>query len=248
MVAHSYGTIIAIEVMRQMQQLGYNNGKLILIDGSPSMMKEMTKMQLISDDDDYIQLTVLGGLMSQVIPLPDVLKHKVMYKIRYAFKLKYVFILQEELEKCKSYEERVWYLLDNSTVEVTHSKEYQAKLCISLYKRIKSVMKYENKEEKLDCDITLYKPSIATLADCAEDFNLSVICNHSVIVKECSGNHVTILENEQLSKEINKEFGFVDDDDDIVNGENVDTIKENSKEFAKVDVKHITEKSEAVKI
>lgn len=76
LIGHSYGTIVTIEAYVKLQQLGYNNCKLILIDGSPVMMKAMCQKQLVSEDDVNIQMTLLGGLLSQIIPLPDLLKHK----------------------------------------------------------------------------------------------------------------------------------------------------------------------------
>lgn len=162
------------------------------------------------------------------------------------------------MEKCKSYEERVWYLLDRAPGEIEHSKEYQAKLSISFYKRIKSVLIYEYKHMKIDCNTFLYKPTVATLADANEDFNLSDICNEPITIKYFDGDHVTILENDKLAADINRVLGFNDDVEKLnVNGTITTTegltpgeaaINVDQKEFTKLDVKHISTKSEAVKI
>lgn len=146
------------------------------------------------------------------------------------------FTLQADLEKCKTYEDKVQFMLNKSTIKVTHSKEYQAKLCVSLYKRIKAVLKYQFKHDQLKSQITLYKPSVATLADAAEDFNLNALTTERISIKCFEGNHVTILDNLELADEINNDMSA-----DVLK------MSEDVKDLNKITVENLNDRIEAVK-
>lgn len=79
MVTHSFGCFMAIEVAAQLEKLGYEC-KLYSIDGSPKMMKDLTEKQFgVVVDDELLQGIILSTLINQILPLPDILKHKVRY-------------------------------------------------------------------------------------------------------------------------------------------------------------------------
>lgn len=87
-VAHSYGTVIAMEIVLKLEELNYRC-KLYLIDGSPTLIKSIISKQFPIDDDLTIQFTVLSLLANQLLPLPDVLKHKVRNDHRFTPKIFY---------------------------------------------------------------------------------------------------------------------------------------------------------------
>lgn len=134
-------------------------------------------------------------------------------------------------------------MLNKSTIEVSHTKEYQAKLCTSLYKRIKCTLRYEFKHDKLKSEIILYKPSLATLANATEDFDLSEITSKRVQIKYCDGDHVSILDNQLLAKEINEDILSFKTEMDERNK----VVMVKSKKLSGINVEHFGGKHDAVK-
>ena len=59
--------MIAIEIVRRLENKGLN-GKLILIDGSPELMKSIESQQLASSNENELQSNVLLGMMDIMSP------------------------------------------------------------------------------------------------------------------------------------------------------------------------------------
>lgn len=70
--------------------------------------------------------------------------------------------------------------------------------------------KFEYNHAKLATPTILFKPSVTTFAEAEDDLGWSAMCESPVPVKTFDGNHVTILNNDLLAQEINKELGFED--------------------------------------
>lgn len=88
---------------------------------------------------------------------------------------------------------------------------------------------YESKIGKLKSNIKLYKPTVSTVVDLAEDFNLGQFSEEKVEIKYFDGNHVSILDNPELAKEINKDLGvqtILDNKDTIIGVERISTHQE----------------------
>lgn len=65
-VAHSFGSLIAIELMRRLEGMNLS-GRLFLIDGSPELMKAMKGQ---TDDSEEKQQTLfLSYVMNLFVPL-----------------------------------------------------------------------------------------------------------------------------------------------------------------------------------
>ena len=67
MVGYSFGSMIAVELVRRLEATGMN-GKLILIDGSPEFMKTLLTQQVSSSSDEELQSNVLLGMMDILSP------------------------------------------------------------------------------------------------------------------------------------------------------------------------------------
>lgn len=63
LVGYSFGSLVAIELMRQLEAYGFN-GQLILIDGAPQLMKELINQQLLSSSVEELQNNVLVSIMN----------------------------------------------------------------------------------------------------------------------------------------------------------------------------------------
>lgn len=59
--------MVAIELVRRLEAEGLS-GKLILIDGSPDLMKDIEDKQLSFNNEDELQSNVLLGMMDIISP------------------------------------------------------------------------------------------------------------------------------------------------------------------------------------
>lgn len=66
-IGYSFGSMVAIELVRKLENEGLS-GKLILIDGSPEMLKLIQSQQLASNSDEELQSNVLLGMMDMMSP------------------------------------------------------------------------------------------------------------------------------------------------------------------------------------
>lgn len=85
-------------------------GRVILIDGSPAMFKELLKQQIPeAESEAFLQTLVLCALMQLYIPLEIVMKHKVFYEVYYRVVFSYYNTIkfQMDIYNCKTLEERV---------------------------------------------------------------------------------------------------------------------------------------------
>nr|XP_022920511.1 fatty acid synthase-like [Onthophagus taurus] len=181
-IAYSFGCVVATELMFILESLG-KTGKAFFIDGAPELMTCLVKKHFPFNDDEIFETTLLCILMTRYMPFDAILKHK------------------SEIIKRKSYEDKIKYIMSVSP-SVNHSENYVIEMCKAALSRLKAIRKYEPRPEKLNSKIILGKPSIQSL-EIAEDYNLSLITTEKVDVKIFEGNHVTILENNDLIEEIN---------------------------------------------
>lgn len=78
LVAYSFGSLVGVELTALLEKNGYN-GKLILIDGSPKMIKQLLQQQLVTDSEAMFETTAMCAVMSLYMPWEDVVRHKVSY-------------------------------------------------------------------------------------------------------------------------------------------------------------------------
>lgn len=95
--------------------------------------------------------------------------------------------------------------------KIDESLKYQRALAICLYKRIKAITKYES-TINIKSKVILFKPTVVSITLPDEDYGLSKYCNKPVEVRVFDGNHVSILENDDVASAINELFGVSDQD------------------------------------
>lgn len=66
-LAHSYGTIVALEIISRLEKEGITC-KALFLDGSPDLMKEICIKSLPINNTVYLETTILCGLMSLYMP------------------------------------------------------------------------------------------------------------------------------------------------------------------------------------
>ena len=77
-VAHSFGSLVAVEMVRMLEEKGCQ-GEVISIDGSPEYMKIMLKSHLQDDSEDILQTAMLYFLMRRYMTEEMINKHKVCF-------------------------------------------------------------------------------------------------------------------------------------------------------------------------
>ncbi|KAL2719885.1 fatty acid synthase-like [Vespula squamosa] len=61
-VGYSFGSLLSIELTRELEARGFN-GRLILIDGAPQLIKELINQQVQSSSEEELQNNVLISIM-----------------------------------------------------------------------------------------------------------------------------------------------------------------------------------------
>lgn len=105
--------------------------------------------------------------------------------------------------KLDRYEEKLDYLM-SAGPKVDLSNRYITDMCISFYDKLKGLFEYRIAEVKLRSKVTLFKAKTALSLNATADYGLSKICQENVEVHTVEGNHVTILENDDLAMKINE--------------------------------------------
>lgn len=78
LVAHSFGTLVALELASMLEELGYI-GKLVLVDGSPDMVKQTVNEEFQNQTTDELQISLLFKLVTHMLPLSDLLPYRVRF-------------------------------------------------------------------------------------------------------------------------------------------------------------------------
>ena len=68
LVGYSFGSLVTIELARILEEKGFN-GRLVLIDGSPDLVKAIVDQQLSSQSDEELENSVLLGIMNIIAPM-----------------------------------------------------------------------------------------------------------------------------------------------------------------------------------
>uniref|UniRef100_A0A336LXI7 CSON005087 protein n=1 Tax=Culicoides sonorensis TaxID=179676 RepID=A0A336LXI7_CULSO len=181
LVGYSFGTIITLEIARILEGLG-KNGKILLIDGSPQYLKQITR-HLNNNKAEFTDSDV----------------HAIMIKI-----MKSLIPLNEIQDK-SNWNSFKKVLISTLAEHFKFSEEYCTEIIDSIASRIKLMANAEEEplRGKIRSDIVLVRPTDITLKVMSEDYGLSKYTEGKIDVKVLQGNHSTILENEGLLKIIN---------------------------------------------
>ncbi|XP_023313671.1 fatty acid synthase-like [Trichogramma pretiosum] len=184
-VGYSFGSLIAIEIVRKLESQGMS-GQLILIDGAPDQLQVITSNQITANSDEELQSHTLMAMINIVHPDNSLQ-------------------LNDDLAKCKSWEEKIQAFVNRCPAsKLSMTVENQKALCSAIYNRIRAIENYTNSKVKpIKSPITLLKPTLPSVRMDFEDYGLSKLTTDKVQVHYVPGNHVTMLDNEKISQAIN---------------------------------------------
>lgn len=184
--------MVAIELVRQLENMG-KQGRLILLDGSPELMKMIVAQHFAAETVEELQDNMLLGICNVIIPslCPQViifffLPFSIFVQLFYVFCIKTclkIFFLQllPEIQKMKTWEEklnRFTEMIPTEGVpqEFALSAENRKALCTAMYERVLSVQNFDMTNIKpINSPITLLKASAQSVRSINEDFGLQQV-------------------------------------------------------------------------
>ncbi|XP_055593802.1 fatty acid synthase-like [Uranotaenia lowii] len=184
-VGYSFGSIIAIEIVKRLQAKGMQ-GQLLLIDGSPKFLKELSVKSLNENPtDEDIQKRLLAVVIS--IVFPNITMEKVV-----------------SIMNAPSFEGQIEKIIELSHDQTGYSANYVRQMTTALYKRVKITLTNTlDEDQPLDVPITLVRPTEVSYADADDDYGLSSYTTGEIDIRTIEGSHVTMLENPILVNLIN---------------------------------------------
>lgn len=185
-VAHSYGSILAIELARLLERCG-KTGKLIIIDGGPAILRHMFN-RIVTEKN--VLDNVLIQLAINIFPV-DVVKNE----------------LKNDLDHCTTNEQKISKFLEKSSHLMKSMNEQRIRQMIEgIANRIKSIenLEYFSLLPKIESTILLLRPLIGRVQNLVEDYELSNCTNGMITVDFIDGDHNTMLSNLTLISLINQ--------------------------------------------
>ncbi|CAG9857586.1 unnamed protein product [Phyllotreta striolata] len=174
-VAHSSGTMLALEIVHRLEQIGYQFN-LICCDGSTTFTKQLLPSTTDGDFDTAFLLRSLDYFLTLEI------KEAIMQKTTLSEKTEVACDLIAPMMKI--------------------TKEQLKKLLGAFMKRGKAFNDFDGKYS-LKSKVTLLKASTKVVAALSDDYNLGEYCGAAVQTIEIEGDHVSMLYNDRVAAFIN---------------------------------------------
>ncbi|KAK3908916.1 Fatty acid synthase [Frankliniella fusca] len=186
LVGYSFGGMVSTELVRLLEQDGHV-GQLILLDGAPAGMKELTKVWIKEDGSTTeLEMAVLIGLLAElkIAPPPK---------------------LREDLFKLPTWDSRVEHFLAITPNTPGYSKEHKKNACVSFINRSVAANDYQPpSSERLRSTVTLIRPTNQTFKHEREDCGLTdLFAQDTIPVFFVEGDHNTMLDNVETASVIN---------------------------------------------
>lgn len=201
LIGYSFGGLLALELAKMLENVGIN-GHIVLMDCGPLFLQKLVLEQIPSLDSVHsketvnaLQTLVLSGVTSIISPTESM-------EIRKA------------ILECKTWEERIDKLVKFSANQTIYSVDYLKNIVNALYCRLTMVFKMDlNCVDPVNSPITLIRPNHVSLANIDEDYGLGKYTNSSCTLKFMEGNHMTMIENDELPMMLNKLYPVAAQDD-----------------------------------
>ncbi|CAL7939127.1 unnamed protein product [Xylocopa violacea] len=187
-VAYSYGSLIALEVVRKLEELGLV-GRLILIDGSPDYMKAMKSLHFGTCTENEYQNKFITDRLNNMGSTT-------------------IKECQSELKRCSTWNEKLVVMVKHTpdSVRKIYSPEVQKTIISFVFKLLCLIDTYEpSTSPPLRTPITLLVPMVPAVQFPDPTYGLSKLTYGKVTVHEIEGNHLSILENQKVVTVINDE-------------------------------------------
>lgn len=191
-VGYSFGSMVAIQIAQMLEKQG-QTGRLLLIDGSPAYLKRLaTGISKSTSKDDNVEDLLIMTLFCNLCHA----------ELTDEFSIK--------LKECNSWITKMDVLHDflSDEIKSSYTKIYLHNMIAAMLNRLKAVwsvnVESEAIDHKLKSPITLIRPTHASFADIADDYELAKYSVEPIKVRYVNGNHLTMLDNVELTNIINE--------------------------------------------
>lgn len=180
MIAHSYGSYVALKLAEILESNG-KSGHISFIDGSPLLIKTLTLEHYKVKTDEAIQNSIVGHLLSNIFTTLD-------------------DDFVRDVFSQQTWNEKIHKLVHYSEVHNFYKKDYLKLMLIALVNRIKIILNTDVKISSISkCTSTLIRPNTASLSNVCENYDLDINFKETKTnIIFLDGNHFTILENPSL--------------------------------------------------
>lgn len=187
LIGHSFGGYVAIELAKLLERNGLT-GEVISVDGSVMVFKRGMKLLMpnIDESDANVENFILMHIAFEALPE---LQSDVIQKL---------------LSEHATWDARSDAVI-NMVTQPEYSRGYLKNIGLGIFHRIKMIMAESDEYtgERIRSNITLIRPTIHLVPGIENDYNLKKYTDGRVLVSFVEGNHLTILDNNQLYQIIN---------------------------------------------
>ncbi|KAG7203862.1 hypothetical protein KM043_017916 [Ampulex compressa] len=178
-----------IELAQRLEEQGWK-GRIILIDGSPEVMKALITQHIPSLVKEDVQDSILVEVLNKF--------SRVGLNSEFTAALK----------KCATWEDKFNEFIKNSPIKnLNASIESLKALYITVYKRLRALQLYDiSCIKSIESPVLLLKPTEPATHSASPDYGLQAITRGKIEIHVVPGNHITILENEKVAAAINGEI------------------------------------------
>lgn len=201
MVGHSFGALIALKIASMLEKRG-KIGHIILIDGSPGYLSRLG--QGLCRNIDHIRTA-------------EILENDlIMVLFTHFCSSDQLDRFSKKLTNCDENDDlstKIGLMSEFVTGEfkTAYSEKYLKNIMTAIVNRLKVVMNLNSQtdqlmgvmDRKLKSAITLIRPTQATFTEIAEDYDLHNYSEQKVNIKFVAGNHLTVLDNVELTDILN---------------------------------------------
>lgn len=197
LAAHSFGTLVALKIASRLEKLG-RTGRVVLIDGSPEYLQRLThglRRTSISHTDENFENELVMILFNQFCSTD--------HSNGFGNKIAACDNLRSKIELVGEFA--------LGEFKTNYSKIYLENIILAILNRLRAVMSLSVSnagvavvlDSKLKSPILLIRPTQATFIDIVEDYNLDKYTENAVKIKYVEGNHLTVLDNIEITNILN---------------------------------------------
>lgn len=197
-VGHSFGTLMAMKLAALLEKQG-KLGKIVLIDGSPKYL-----------------LKLMEGIRRNASQTDNIENDLIMILYTHFCSCDHIDGFVKKLTNCDSISRKVALVTEFVSTEFkeTYSEKYLIDVVVAVLNRLRSLVQLNKKMNESDeltaviggqlkSAITLIRPTQTSVADIAEDYDLNKYSENDVNIKYLDGDHLTVIENIELSNILN---------------------------------------------
>jgi fatty acid synthase len=186
LVGYSFGSMLALKVASMLESKG-KNGNVIIVDGSPKFIHEISNQLMPKDyTDEHIQGLIILGCVKLLFP--DKAQE-----------------IAKKIFACKTFDERFQTFLDTAKTRSEYSVEYGRRMITGLFNRFKICLSADKISfpvlKKLD--VAFVRATQSPLSTIEEDYGLQKYVSSELSVTSMNGDHLSILSSPEMIQLLN---------------------------------------------